>query len=217
MIGNKKICIKVKHLVLLLVLFLFFGYLFLTNIHPFLAKQNPIQAEILVIEGWVQDYALEQVKKEFETATYQILVTTGGPLEKGSLFSGFKDYATLAASLLREMGIDSGRIFSVPAPAVLKDRTFASALALKEWILKNQLPYRKMNIISLGVHARRSHFLFRKALGKDFSVGIITIADRNYDRNRWWKSSYGVRSILDEWFAYCYARLWFLFDKKKFR
>lgn len=210
MFLNKTIRIKIKYFLLLLVILLIGGYLFLTSVPGFLAKHAPIQADILVIEGWMPDYALEEAKKEFETHKYYMLITTGGPLEIGSPLSEYKSSAELAASILRKTGMDPSRIFAVPAPPAKKDRTFTAALAFKEWIQENQVPFRKMNLISLDVHARRSHLLFRKALGKDFSVGIIAVDDQNYDDKHWWKSSTGFRKVLDEWVAYCYARFSFL-------
>ena len=37
----------------------------------------------------------------------------------------------------------------------------------------------------------------------------MNVADRDYDPRHWWKSSQGVRSVLDEMIAYGYARFLF--------
>ncbi|HEY9650475.1 MAG TPA: YdcF family protein, partial [Coleofasciculaceae cyanobacterium] len=57
--------------------FIAFILLIFTNIHPFLAPYSPIKAEVLVVEGWINDYALKDAIKEFERGGYQKLITTG--------------------------------------------------------------------------------------------------------------------------------------------
>ncbi|WP_293367015.1 hypothetical protein [Microcoleus sp. CAWBG50] len=49
--------------------------LILTNIHPFLAVNAPIKADILVVEGWLPDYAVESAIAEFNKGGYRKLVT----------------------------------------------------------------------------------------------------------------------------------------------
>lgn len=216
-ILNKRICIRVKHLILVLIILLIGGFLFFTNVHSFLAKQDTIQTDVLVVEGWLPGYALEQVKKEFEAQNYKMIITTGGPLLTESYFAEYKNHAHWAAVILEKMGMDPELIHVVPAPHAVKDRTYTAALALKEWIQENQIPFRTMNLVSLDAHARRSRLFFQKALGKEFSVGIIAVDDRNFDGSRWWKSSRGVRMVLNEWIAYCYARIFLSFSKKGFQ
>jgi hypothetical protein len=89
------------------------------------------------------------------------------------------------------------------------DRTYASALALKNWLGSHGVVETNLNVISLGPHSRRSRLLFEKALGKDYKVGIIAIENQEYDAKQWWASSAGVRSMLDEIIAYLYTRLSF--------
>jgi uncharacterized SAM-binding protein YcdF (DUF218 family) len=100
-------------------------------------------------------------------------------------------------------------IIAIPAPPVIRDRTYASAVALKDWLKKAPFPIKGINLVSLGTHARRSRLLFEKALGSGITVGIIAIPDVRYDPQAWWKSSLGVRLTLDELIAYLYARFFF--------
>ncbi len=66
-----------------------------------------------------------------------------------------------------------------------------------------------LNLMTMSDHSRRSRLLFRKALGRDYHVGIISIESQDYDPNRWWKSSEGVRTVVGEIIAYGYARFLF--------
>ena len=63
-------------------------------------------------------------------------------------------------------------------------------------------------MVSLGVHARRSWFLFEKVFSS-VNVGVIAISPNEYDTSRWWLSSEGVRNVISESIAYLYARFIF--------
>jgi hypothetical protein len=102
---------------------------------------------------------------------------------------------------------------AVPSSEALKDRTYAAALALKEWISKSENPVRALTIYSRGAHARRTWMLFQMALKGQAKVGVIAGKDLRYDENRWWTTSEGVRDIIDETIAYLYARLFLLFSR----
>jgi hypothetical protein len=51
--------------------------------------------------------------------------------------------------------------------------------------------------------------MFEKALGKDTAVGVISIPEKDYDQQHWWRSSAGVRTVIGETMAYLYARFLF--------
>lgn len=179
----------------------------------FLAPTAPTDAEILVVEGWLPDKALEKAVREFRSHNYRLLVTTGGPLREGSYLSAYKSYAELSAASIRLLGIQDSQLVAVPAPLVKEDRTYTSAVALKHWMEKSGYRPRGLNLFSLGAHARRSRLMFEKALGPDIAVGVIAVEDPDYDPRLWWTSSSGVRDVLDEAIGYAYAAI--LFHPKK--
>lgn len=181
----------------------------LLGIQSFLAVNQPNQSEVMVVEGWLPDFALDEALREFNQRHGRLLLVTGGPIEQGHMLVSYKNFAELAAAILEQLGLDRRRIRVIPAPDVLKDRTYASALALKAWLKQAPFPIKAINLVSLGAHARRSRLLFEKALGPGLAVGIIAIPDRRYDPRAWWKSSTGVRLTLDELIAYLYARFLF--------
>ena len=87
------------------------------------------------------------------------------------------------------------------------------AVALRKWLLASGMSgnaVKAVNVYTLGVHARRSLLLFREALGSDFTVGIISCEDPDYDPRRWWESSEGFKTVIDETIAYAYTQLFFL-------
>jgi hypothetical protein len=180
---------------------------FVTHIHSFLAPNSPIQADTLVVEGWMEDYALESAMKEFEKGRYQTLITTGTPLEVGFYLAQYKTTAELGASTLMALGFDPDRLIAVPAPDVTRNRTAASAVALREWIAQSDLKIKSINLYTNDVHARRSWLIFKQALAPQIEVGVIAVEPNSYNPKQWWIYSSGVRSIISEAIAYLYARV----------
>ena len=69
---------------LLIILFIFFlasGYLFVkpafNYLSGYLAKSEQVKANILIVEGWLPDYALELANMEFRKNAYEYIITTG--------------------------------------------------------------------------------------------------------------------------------------------
>lgn len=179
------------------------------GVYSFLAINDPVENGVFVVEGWLPDYALQETVTEFKKNHQSRIFVTGGPLDSGAPLSEYKTFAELGAATLVHLGLNADVVQAVPAPRVRLDRTYASAVALKNWLGSHRLAETSFNLISLGPHARRSRLLFEKALGKDYKIGTIAIENQDYDAKRWWASSAGVRTIIDEIIAYTYARLAF--------
>jgi len=84
-------------------------------VHPFLAPTKPVGGDILVVEGWLPDYALEKAKERFQQGGYQLLVTTGGEISVGYHLSEYKTWAELAASTLKNLNFPEDKIIAVPS------------------------------------------------------------------------------------------------------
>ena len=195
----------------LLLAFSFAALVFLAarEMHPFLAVTDPVPGGVLVVEGWVPDYILEAAIAEFKRTHYAGVFVTGIPLERGAPLSEYKNYAYLGAATLVKLGLSTNEVQAVPTGLTRRDRTYAMALSLKHWWREHQMAPTKVNLITSGPHARRSRLLFEEALGKGVTVGVMAIAANEYDERHWWRSSQGVRSIIDEMLAYAYARVLF--------
>lgn len=180
--------------------------LILTNIHPFLAVNAPIKADILVVEGWLPDYAIESAIAEFKKGEYRQLITTGVPLSKGFYLAEYKNYAALTAATCVALGFDKNKVVAVPAASVVKHRTAASAIALRDWLAASTIKVESINLYSFGPHARRSWIVFQQVLNPAIKVGIIAAEPQDYNSQEWWKSSDGFRTVIGEIIAYIYAR-----------
>jgi uncharacterized SAM-binding protein YcdF (DUF218 family) len=179
------------------------------NVVPFLSPNAPLRSDALVIEGWVPDYVVEHALKEFKANHYSRLYVTGGPVEKGGLLLAYRTYAEVGAATLVRLGLDEKFVRAVPAPQVHKDRTYISAVALREWLRREEKLPAAFDLVSEGPHSRRSRLLFEKAFGHDARIGIISVQSQDYDPSRWWRYSAGVRNVVSELLAYCYAALFF--------
>jgi hypothetical protein len=195
-----------------LMLLLAMGFWYFLGIHSFLALMHPVDADLLVVEGFIPDYAVEQAEKIFLDGNYKLIVITGNKRLKGSHLDRYENDGEYTAATLVELGFDPSKILVVPVTCEInRDRTYASALALKAFLKNRNTTFKSMNLVTLGCHARRSRLLFQKALGGDVEVGVIAISDESYDPNIWWKSSNGFREVVKENIAWIYAR--FLFSK----
>ena len=186
---------------------------FAQTVHPFFAVTDPKRGEILVVEGWLPRYAIERAVREFKENGYRLIITTGGPIYSQLPCSDYENYAELASAVLQDLQADPGKIVSVPAPDVKKDRTYVSALILKRWLDKNRPEAKSLDLVTLGPHARRSLILHKIALGSDVSVGVISVPNRAYDPNQWWRYSQGVKTIINEVIGYVYTKLIFRPEK----
>lgn len=179
-------------------------------IHPFLAPNDPAPgARLLVVEGWMESTQLDQAVEIFKKGNYQGIVTTGGPAEKWPEFAKLTNYAELSARYLTKNGLDGVPITSVPAPASAQDRTFLSAVKLRDWAKMKGLEIDALDVFSDGSHARRSWMLYQMALGPRVRVGILAARPAQYDEDQWWQMSAGVKAVLGEtisliWTACCF-------------
>lgn len=178
----------------------------ITHIHSFLAVTSPVKADVLVVEGWLPDYALKNAIAEFESGDYRQIITTGDPLEKGYFLAQYKNFAELSAATLKKLGFEEEKLVAVPTPKAIKDRTYTSAVTLRQWLSKSNLKLESINLYTLDVHARRSWLLFKQVLAPTIKVGVIAVKSPDYDPGNWWSSSAGVRSVISETIAYIYAR-----------
>jgi hypothetical protein len=127
----------------------------ITRLHGFLAPTQPVApCEILEVEGWLPDVALAEALDYFQTRGCRRLLTTGLPVYRGSMLAAYGNFAEVAAATLRQLGLDESRLVVIPAPSVIRDRTYASAVAVAQWLEHTHRQVRTVNIVSIGVHAR---------------------------------------------------------------
>jgi uncharacterized SAM-binding protein YcdF (DUF218 family) len=182
----------------------------LLNAEPFLAETHRVNSNILVVEGWIHEYAIRWAVQEFRSDSYQRVFTTGGPVVgNGGYVNDYQTSASVGADMLKKHGVPSETVQMVPSRVMDRDRTYGAAMALREWFGEHKMAVKSVNVITEDTHARRTRLLFEKALGKNVTVGIIAVPNPDYDSRRWWWYSEGVKDVFSEGIAYLYARLFF--------
>jgi hypothetical protein len=179
------------------------------GVYGFLAVRDPRPGGVLVVEGWAPDEALAWTLEEFRRQHYDGLFITGGPLDVGGFLSEYHTYAELGHATLLRLGADPDSLHMVPAPQALQDRTYASAVALRDWLAAHHFAREKVNLISIGSHTRRSRLLYEFAFGPGTQIGAFAYAEGDFDPAHWWRTSQGFRVVTGEIIAYIYARLLF--------
>ena len=178
-----------------------------------------MNTDVLVVEGWIPTYAVRASIEEFKTGSYQRIFVTGGPVEgSGGYINDYHTSASVGEEALKKFGVPSESLQMVPSHVIERDRTYYSALTLRDWLSEHKVGVHSFNVVTEGAHARRTRLLYEKAFGKNVVVGIISVPNPDYDVRHWWRYSDGVREVLSESVGYIYARLFFypprLLDEK---
>ncbi len=184
--------------------------LFFFLAYPFLAVTERVSSDVLVVEGWVREYAIRDAAREWKTGHYPRVYATGGPVSGlGGYVNDFQTSASVGADLLKKTGVPAEAVQMVPSRVMERDRTYGSAVALREWFREQNLDVKSLNVVTEDVHARRTRLLYQKALGDGIRVGVISVPNPDYDARHWWRYSEGVKDLISEGGAYLYAKLFF--------
>src|SRR3954454_18925685 len=120
--------------------------------YPFLAVTHCVNADTLVVEGWVHEYAIHAAVNEFQVGHYQHVFTTGGPVTgMGGYTNEYNTSAIQTAAQLRAEGISAELIPAVSAPISDRDRTYSAARALREWLRQHHSSVHGINVLTHDV------------------------------------------------------------------
>ncbi|MEO7853431.1 MAG: hypothetical protein ABIR94_14435 [Rubrivivax sp.] len=87
---------------------------------------------------------------------------------------------------------------AVPSPHTKQNRTYASAVWVRDWVRQQQPPLTAIDVYTEGTHARRTHLLYAMAFGGDMRAGIVAGAPQDVDMQRWWTSSDAAKTVMSE-------------------
>jgi hypothetical protein len=186
------------------------AYFTFLNIHPYLAVTHRVNTNVLVVEGAIERYAIRAGAEEFKNGSYERIFTTGGPMNgNGGYVNDYYTSASIAADNLKKFGIRDDLVQMVPSRVLARERTYSSAIALRDWFRDHNLPIHSFNVLTEACHARRTQLLYQEAFGKKVAVGIIAVSNPDYNPKDWWRYSDGVREVIGESIAYIYAKFFF--------
>jgi uncharacterized SAM-binding protein YcdF (DUF218 family) len=174
----------------------------------FLSLNRPVQAEILVVEGWIDvegaDAAAIILKQPHSPYKY---VVAAGSLT-GEIWNKRRwSNAEIAAIELHREGVPTDQIIVADTGAVESQRTFATAVAARRALEQKGIAVSAINVFTRGPHARRSRLIFSKVFGSRVMVGVISWTPPGYDSGPWWKSSERSNDIIRETVGYFFELL----------
>jgi hypothetical protein len=175
---------------------------FLFNIHDFLAINKPNNGDILIVEGWIPLSALNEAKRKFEKGNYSILMTVGGPKNDEK----YDNHAEHAADVMIRLGVDKNKVKMIDHKEN-SDNTANSALSSKRWLQNSNLNIAKIDVFTLGVHARQSYVTYRKIFRGFVEIGIISGKEMQYNPDSWLFSQKGIYLVSKGFIGYLYAML----------
>ena len=194
--------------IIFLIVFLLLLFIMIRGAYGFLSPQKTVETKILVVEGWLNDYALEESLSLFHEDSYEMMLITGGPLNTGYVLMDYKSTADVALGTLLELGANPETTIAINRDLVWRDRTYKSALELRKYLKREMPEVDSFNLVSLGAHSKRSYLLFKRAM-PEYEIGIISMQERLYDPERWWNTSKGLRTIITEGIGYFYVLFFF--------
>jgi len=190
--------------------------LVLRQLASYLATNDPVTtsdgrgASTLIVEGWLDEEALDAAIALIDQGRYARVIASGGPIDSWREDRSWPTYAERAADYLRRHGVVSIPVVAVAAPESAQDRTFLSAVVVRDWLRSQGVTIDAVDLFSGAVHARRSRLVFQMAFGPEVEVGVFAASPGRYALDRWWTTSEGVKAVLDEsialaWTACCFV------------
>lgn len=172
----------------------------------YLALTDRVDAEVLIVEGWIGRQGMEVAKGEFEELGYRYVVTGGGLTRSGWVPEG-QSYAEMAAVELRRLGVPREKVLVASAGDPDNQRTYETAVAVRRVLEAHGLRGKSVNVLTRGPHARRSLSVFGKVLGPGVQVGVVSWTPPDSSAGPWWRSSQRGKEMLSESVAYLYELL----------
>jgi hypothetical protein len=181
----------------------------LRSIHNFLAVSSPVGDGILVVEGWIPTGDLAECLQLFNSGHYRYVIAVGGAIPAtGSKSSPPTTWDEVAANKLEELGLDSGKLIRISVPPVnVGHRTLASAIAVRHWLSRSGGGF-SVDVVTAGVHARKSWAAFRYVLGDRYRVGIIAGTEYAYNPRFWFFSRTGIWYVTRDLAGFLYSKIW---------
>jgi hypothetical protein len=137
------------------------------------------------------------------------LVTTGGPNTR-QIKPKHNSYTEQAAAFIVSTSFDQNKLIVIPTPASAQDRTYLSAVIVRDWFSANDIDIKTLTVFSSDVHARRTRMLYQQAFGQNTAIGIIAGEPNGFELQYWWRTSEGAKIVLTEaagllWTLCCFS------------
>jgi hypothetical protein len=174
---------------------------FILFAHPFLAVTKRVDADLLVVEGWIPGYMLGPAAEEFHRGKYTHFLVSGLENDPADRHASDPD-ALRTTARLEALGVPRNALVACPAPFARWMRTSKTAHAVRDKVVERGLKPTGVNVITAGPHARETWVAYEHAFGDSMPVGIISIPKNNYPADRWWTSRQGLVWVPKDFIAW---------------
>ncbi len=199
-------------LIVLTVICFFIG----KNLAIFLSPNDLKDARIAVVEGWLQPAMLSKVTADIKRKNYELIVTTGGGIEESFYNIDEMSFAERTKQYLIASGIDAKHVVALPAPYAKVDRTYYSAVLVRDWLVRNNYDFSAVNVYSGYAHGYRTRYLYQTAFKyasnhteKNTQFGVYSALGVQSKLEGWWQESQSAKIVVGELAGLLKAWLWF--------
>ena len=180
--------------------------------HEPVAARDGRGASTLIVEGWLEEDGLD--------AAIAVIASAGAtsasspPAARSRRWRegrSWPTYAERAADYLRRHGVTSIPVVAVAAPESAQDRTFLSAVVVRDWLRRHGGTSSTRSTCSRAASTRAA-----RGSSSGWPSGRRSTSASSPPRRdaialeRWWTTSEGAKAVLDEalslaWTACCFA------------
>ena len=104
-------------------------------------------ARTLIVEGWLDEDGLDAAIAVIARGRYERVVASGGPIDSWREGQRWPTYAERAADYLRRHGVTAIPVVAVAAPESMQDRTFVSAVVVRDWLRRQAMRRRRRSLL----------------------------------------------------------------------
>jgi len=103
---------------------------------------------------------------------------------------------------LIQIGIPSSKLTTISFEPVSRNQTLAAAKSFKASNFSRGI--KSINIVSSGLHSRRSWITYKKILGKNCNVGVVQFEPSDFKKGTREDNFLEFQHLIDESFSYLY-------------
>jgi hypothetical protein len=168
---------------------------FALNICGFLAEPTArVDADVLVLEGWAGS-AMQVAAAEFRSGHYTCVVVAEADVEEDPDDRPKHPLAQRAAARLEAYGVPREQLIVCKPVTNDWNKTAKTAQAVSLELRERGIRPKGVNLVTGGLHARRSHLAYKHAFGKGIPVGIITEQSGGEGSSPWWTHRSEIWSV----------------------
>lgn len=91
--------------------------------------------------------------------------------------NNYRSHPEIIRNKLIKYGIDSSKIVAVTGKKTNLNRTLTGALAFRDWLKTSGPNVKGINIITMGIHSRRTWLTYNRIIDKSINIGIISLPE----------------------------------------